>query len=105
MERLDPTDEESCINHILDFMYCEALLESEDEGINHLLAVSDVVKGIIKRNDDDDLFVVIASGVTLTSSALTQITHPVQNTMQLQNVSPPTNMPPVSLISGTDTQP
>lgn len=104
-ERLDPTDEESCINHILDFMYCEALLESEDEGISHLLAVSDVVKGIIKRNDDDDLFVAVASGVTLTSSAVTQITHPVLNNMQSQNISPPTNMPPVSLISGTYTQP
>lgn len=28
VDRPDPTDEESCINHILDFMHSEALLES-----------------------------------------------------------------------------
>lgn len=102
---LDPTDEESCINHILDFMHSEALLESEDEGMGHLLSLSDMVSSVINRNDDVDLPVVVADGVASTLSSGTQIAHPVQTTTQSQNTSPPTNTPPHNLSSPTDIQP
>lgn len=47
VDQLDPTDEETCIDHILDFMRSRALLESEDEGLGHLLSLSDMVMSFL----------------------------------------------------------
>lgn len=105
VDQLDPTDEESCINHILDFMHCRALLESEDEGMGHLLSLSDLVMSIISQRDVVAVPVLDVESVPLTSRSATQTTHSGQVTTQSQHISLPTHTPPLSLNLPSVTQP
>lgn len=105
VDQLDPADEESCINHILDFMHCRSLVEPEDEGMSHLLSLSDLVISILNQKNVVAVPIVGFEGVQSTSRSDTQKTHQEQTTTQSQHISPPTHMPPPSLHSPYVTQP
>lgn len=48
---MESTDEEGCVDYILNFMQSDALLSSEDEGMSQLLLLNDLVCSIIYNRD------------------------------------------------------
>lgn len=86
-------------------MHCRALLESEDEGMGHLLLLTDLVISVISQKNVVAVPVVGAEGTQLTSSPATQTTHSDQIITQSQHISQPTHTSPLNLVSPTVTQP
>lgn len=52
---LEPTDEESCVDYILNYMKSETLLSAEDEGMSQLLVLNDLVCSILCNSDICDV--------------------------------------------------
>ena len=52
-DRLNPTDEESSIDHILTFMYSDEWSGSEDEGLGHLMHLNDVTTYQLKAENSE----------------------------------------------------
>lgn len=104
VDQLNPSDEESCIDHILDFMHCRTLLESEDEGFSHLLSLSDAVMSFVNK-DIIALPIVDVGDDPPMSTSVTQNTHSEQMTTQAEHTSPPTQSPASGLNLHAITQP
>ncbi len=66
---LESSDEESCVEYILDYMQSDTLISSEDEGMSQLLMLNDLVYNMIENLDT----VAISTGVTQQHETLTNI--------------------------------
>lgn len=66
---LESSDEEGCVDYILDYMQSDMLTSSEDEGMGQLLMLNDLVYSVIENRDT----VVISNGVTQQRETLTTI--------------------------------
>lgn len=96
----DSSDEEGCVEYILQYMKSNALLDTEDEGMSHLLALNDLVSNIIENRDlmvirgsltQGEENVTAASARTL-AQADGNVTKPAPlPTVSIPRVTPPTN--------------
>lgn len=66
---LQSTDEEGCVDYILNYMQSDKLLSSEDEGMSQLLSLNDLVCSLINGPDT----VVITNGVAQEHNTLTTL--------------------------------
>lgn len=77
-DRLDITDEEGCLEHIVDYMASDSLLELEDGGLSQLLLLKDNVDMIIQKRN-------VKSALHDTESGTPQQQHtPTTNTQTQQ---------------------
>jgi len=51
VDNLEPTDEESCVDYILNYMQSETLHSAEDEGMSQLLVLNDLLCSIISHSE------------------------------------------------------
>lgn len=82
---LSSEDAEGCFEHINAFMYSKNLIESEDMGMGELLALKDVIDGLVQSNSD----VILPVDTSVSAEPVSNpVTSPSAELAQAATVSP-----------------
>ena len=97
-DQLEPTDEESCIDHILKFMHSEDLLSSEDEGVGHLMHLNDVISKIMEKSVECPVVISddVADSNTPPTHSHTTHSHTTPSHTTQSHTNPSTHTPPTT---------